>query len=393
MTTKTTKNFTPFLIALVALTVLMQYPLASANAVVSETQDRVSLAISSVDDEKKLTALDKAMNYPELQKIANGWKQIGVNYYGTIEPFEVTSIEYTMKLPSGIQNNLNCDRLMAKIQIDLNTQEVISKNIPNQNTDCNASLELGRPSDQSNSVQIPTWIPTASAAGTTSGYLIAEQGSSSGRYGGFGFITTPTIDDTNIYANMDQFVAFTYNQDIGNKYKQVGWIVTTVDGAPGSGIYADNKYMAYVDETETGNLESQKINIGYVENSSGTVYVNCSGSVYHIQLWHNSQWFSHPTSTACTATNTSSPGDNSVFMETKNTWASSNWDQDIDSTVKAWSFKEWDSSSSYSNWNSSGNKKLTCGDPPILTSTTAITGSLASGGTATWATISQLPDC
>lgn len=112
--------------------------------------DGMFLAMSAVDDQKPSRMLDKAMNHLELDRIAQGWVVTGTGFGGMTEPLNLTDIQFTLRLPPHVENTLDCDSLMAKIQVDINTEEVIRHSIPGEDAECSPPLLFSRavyPSD------------------------------------------------------------------------------------------------------------------------------------------------------------------------------------------------------------------------------------------------------
>lgn len=354
---------------------------------------------------QKDNLIDIAMNAPKLKSLANsGWKFITFEYYGVTEPVpEWTSVKVQFKLPKEIKTRLNCDKIGGYVEIDLKTNEIIDSYVPDETVDCNGSITFGRPSDSHDKTGIPEFVPRADAITSTNGLLGSLQNDvvSAAKYGGWATLSTPNIDDTDIYTatHMDKFVGFLYNQDFGTlKYLQTGWLVTAVNGCAGCNISAGNKYLVYVDESTWGDLEAHKITasngIAYVEGNSDLAQILCNGgSNYRIQATSNGKSFQIDSQVPCGTATTNNAFDNSVFFENKNTLASSSWSGDITSSVTASGAKEYDTTTHFQNWSASDKKYQTCGANAQIGTTTAITGSLAAGGTATWATLSATPDC
>lgn len=412
MTSNKTKNIVRIsLSAITAALLIMQmssvgFNFNTANAIPTESVQKQTNPIPELNltQVQKDEMIQKALATPKLKNLSNsGWKYVTIDYLGVTEPIpEWKSVVLHFNLPKEFKTRLNCDKsLEATVEIDLKTNQVISSNVPDESTDCNGSIVFGRPSSgRDQTIDLPPIIPKASAVTSTNGLLLAMQNDvSTAKYGGWTTVSTPSIDDTDIYTHMDKFVAHLYNQDFGTgKYLQVGWLATTIDGCVGCNIAADNKYLVYVDESTYGDLEAHKITgvnaPTYTEGSTAYIQILCNGaSHYRIQSTSGGKTFVTESLVNCGTGTTSSPADNSVFFENKNTVTSSTWSGDITSAVTATATKEYDTTSHFQNWIASDKQYQTCGAGATFGTTTAITGSLTAGGTATWATLSDTPDC
>ncbi|MBI3639153.1 MAG: hypothetical protein HY223_02450 [Thaumarchaeota archaeon] len=370
----------------------------TADSMKQQTNPIPELALTKV---QKDGMIQKALEVTKLKNLSSsGWEYVTMDYLGVTTPTpEWKSVVLHFKLPKEFKTELNCNRdLEATVEIDLKTNQVISSDIPDKSTDCNGSIVFSKPSYDTD---LPTFVPQASALTTTNGLLLAIQGDAtlSSMYGGWTTISTPTLDETNLYSHMDKFVAHLYNQDFGTgKFLQVGWLATHIAGCPGCNIAANGKYLVYVDQSTFGDTEAHKVTgtnaPTYTPGSSAYVQILCNGaSHYRIQVTSGGKFFVGESLVNCgTGTATNSPS-NSVFFETKNTVASSSWSPYITSAVTGTSTKEYDTTTTIKNWDSSPEQYQTCGANAQFGVTSAITGTLTSGLTATWATLSATPHC
>ena len=78
-------------------------------------------------------------------------------------------------------------------------------------------------------------------------------------------------------------------------------------------------------------------------------------------------------------------------VENANTVATSEWEDEILTDVKAWAMKEWETkSTTFTNWDSASNEYENC--PSGTGTTTDISSTLGLGGTSVW-TVSGIDDC
>lgn len=206
------------------------------------------------------------------------------------------------------------------------------------------------------------------------------------RYGAFTTLSTPRIDDPQIWTDMNAFTSHTINQLFGNptpSFLQVGYVLTTVGGCSGCNISADAAHFAYVDSAYWGDEQPRKISVTYTENSSAIAYIICdAGTKVKNRLWSNGVFFSRDSSVDCGTDVVNDAANNSVFFENANTVASSTWADEIETSIKAYTAKEYDTTTSFQNWEGFAKTKVNCSGVP--SSTTLISGSLLAGGTATW---------
>lgn len=357
-------------------------------------------------EQKIITQIDKAilelgetetynvkfLQESKLYDLGANWKVLSVDHAGSSEPFTVEDIIVTARLVESTDNARQCEYgTKATIIYDAKTGDVKSKDIPTLESECLMTPSFGRPTESAN---LPDFIPQALGASDRS-FLIAGQGSSSGHYGGYGKIKVPTLDETanpdSIYNEMstDAYIGYLYNQDINNEFMQIGWTVTQGTTSYGPA----GKYLIYVDEYSNGDYDGTKITSPTWSNDGdATVYIQCgTADDYYIYLYHNSGWFTHDTDMDCDNTTTSSSLNNSVFLENiNNTAVTSDWSDEVETSVKAWNMKEFETKVTTSNWNSASNTYENC--PSGTGSTSYISSSLGSGGTSVW-TVSGIDRC
>jgi hypothetical protein len=97
------------------------------------------------------------------------------------------------------------------------------------------------------------------------------------------------------------------------------------------------------------------------------------------------------TSIPCSTSQSTNNSDDSVFFENAANETSSKWSGDLTSTVSATNAQEYkDSTTNLVLWSSSSNFDTNCYGH-ISTTSQVITGSLASGTTATWSSLNKQP--
>lgn len=409
MTKITSKRFVHVsLTALTSLMLILQISTMSIGSTTATAAPQIADSPLKIPDyvmtaDQKDTIMKTAMNHPGLKNLSTtGWKFVTMDYYGTLSPkFEYTSVVLHFVLPPEVKTRLNCDKLGATVEVDLKTYQIKDAYVPDEKVDCNGSIELGKAVYSQQIVDIPTFIPTASAVTSTNGLLAAMQNDvSTPTYGGWVRLTTPNIN-TSIYGHMNQFVAHLFNQYFGgSNFLQLGWLSTRVQGCASCNVQANSTILVYVDQNAYGDTEARKIQsadgITYTPNSVDYVQILCdgSGSNYKMQATVNSHFFVRTTGIPCGTGTINDPANNSVFFENKNTVPSSNWASDITTAVQAFGAQEYNTPSSFKNWSSSSNKYQTCGiNAQWGDAGSTMTGNLAGGGTATWAILSNTPKC
>ncbi len=366
-----------------------------------EFENKVPYIPPHPQDSVQQDLIQRALNVEGVKS----WSPIGwepsVEWYGDSEPTpHWTKAIVKLKLaPGNGSPKYTCsENWIASIEFDLETNKITKEEYPSENNrECHkGSIEFEKPSQNARFVEesIPNMIPTADAGHT---FLIGTQESvaTANRYGAFALISTPQIDDANIWNEMNWYVSHTLNQDFGSptpSFLQVGYLLTTLDGCTGCNITPDAAQFVYVDSSYWGDAQPRKISMTYTENNNAIAYIICdAGSKIKERIWHNGNFFSRDSSVDCGTKTTNITTDNSVFFENANTNTSSTWADEIETSVKAWNAKEYTSTTSYQNWADSLNKKKNCSGS--FSSTTLISGNLKAGGTATWSLSSMDAAC
>lgn len=181
------------------------------------------------------------------------------------------------------------------------------------------------------------------------------------------------------------------NWNRASSFTQAGWVITHLSGIGGTGINANTADLAFVDQSVYGTFDLRNIGFTWVNGQTELAEILCNGgSNYIIAVGYGSNIFNHTTNIPCGTTQNGNNYDNSVFFENANTVSSSTWAGDITGTVKGFSAQEFrNSPSTPLNWLSSANTDLSC--TQVSSSSSVITGGIASGGTATWSTLSNVP--
>lgn len=326
---------------------------------------------------------EKMLSEPELSALGPEWEVLSVDAASTVDPFEIIEFRVIARLLDNPENMRNCEFPTEAVFVyDAKTGELLEKQIPEVN-DCQQEvLPLSR---QPSSADIPDWIQFAEASATRA-YLVSEQGNDEDQHGGFGWINIPSLDEsapTTIYTEMDEQIYFGYNQVINGEFFQVGWIAENV-GTPG-------KDLVFADEYTYGNLLPHSYtSLTWSDDSSAIVYIYCGANDdYYVNMYHNGVLDTHDTNYDCD-NKTDNDNNNSVWLENANTVATSDWEDEVEGDVKAWSFYEYDTKTTYTYWDSASNTYEDC--PSGSGSTTDISSTLGLGGTSVW-TVSGIDDC
>jgi hypothetical protein len=238
-------------------------------------------------------------------------------------------------------------------------------------------------------------IPQAYASGN--GYSAATEDDVEyyNVYGNYAYFQTPSylssiFTDENEY--IEQFLNAKWN-GANHDTTQAGWLITAVAGFGGSGISADTADLVYVDESVYGNEASYNMEIpgGWVNGQTEESEILCNGGSNNvIETAYGNYVFGHNTNVPCGTTQYSDNYNNSVFFENRNTVSSSQWAGDVTGTVQAnTAYENRDSQNNLVTWLSSTNIDMTC--TQSTSSSSVITGNIESGGTATWAHLSNVP--
>lgn len=392
MTTKTTKISLLVLASVLPVLLLAQTPESTYQSYAEVKIDAAYVAEHfpevGVTDLQKQSFVDKALNVDGVKAYAtSGWEYGDIEYYGVTEPLpKFTNAVVTLKLTDQKNAIKSCENnIYATVDFDLGTGKIVESVFPTKDTVCREGISLGRTVQlevPEKEELIPEFIPQADAA---SQYYIATN-DNTGKYGGWVWMTTPTIDDNDIFDDMDEYLGFTFNQDFGtDKFLQAGWLLTTKEGCTGCDIDADSKNMVYVDEAHWGDLQPRKMaGTTYIDNSSAIVYIIClSGDIdYQIIMWYGSTLYIRDSGVDCDESTTGLATNNSVFIENANTVSSSTWADDITSVVKAYSADEFNTQTTLQPWQDSSAKGVSCAGHKYNTS--YIDGDLENSNTAEW---------
>lgn len=408
MTKITTKS------VLIAITIsLLMVPMMQGSIqfrpaqAVSEQPTLSDVPDPQIGDVQKSVMVDKAINVQGIKDWSpNGWKFLTMNYYGTTEPtLKWTKAVMYLKLPAGQGNpKIACENgWIATVTFDLNTNAVLEAGFPTMSShDCQPGLELGDHDKIQGKVDIPSFVPTAAAATLNTDSLESTEDDvvSSSLYGAWVELKTPTISSS-IYSHMTYFVSNTLNQKFVNNinpdkyFLQGGWIATAVAACTSCGtemVPANSKDLVYVDFNAFGTYEPHKIAITYVDNSFAFTQIYCGvgDTNYKIRVTHNGVAFSHPTTIPCGTTNNNSKYSNSLYFENGNTNPSSNWSGDLTQTqMGAYGAKKFTTQTQTADWASMGKDERSCTGSRSST-TSLVTGSLASAGTMGYTSLSSI---
>ncbi len=405
------KNFKKILYASLAVTAFftllsVNYGLAEdVKITTNKINDTDQEIISYIDSELSKPSVSSSSYYIEsifqknsitysketksLYELGDNWEILSTDYVGSEEPFNVEDIIITARLIDDPNNARQCEfGTEVRITIDVDTGKIKDTEIPTVESKCLPPIMFGPPSENS---EIPDFIQQAHGSSDRA-FLIAGQGNSGGNYGGYGKIKIPSFDETanpdSIYTEQDQYIGYLYNQMINGKFFQVGWTALSVDSTLGPA----SKYLIYVDQNTFGDYGGHKItDITWKNDADATVYIQCgSYDDYYIYMNHNGKWFAHDTNYDCDNVTDNNTTANSVFLENVNTVSTSEWSDEITSSVKAWNMREFNTKSSTSYWDSATNTYEHCPSGTGLTSN--ISSSLELGGSSVW-TVSGIDGC
>ncbi|MDE1814245.1 MAG: hypothetical protein KGH87_02095 [Thaumarchaeota archaeon] len=346
-----------------------------------------------------------AKNVPGIKAWSDKWQLGYLDFNGVSTPTpQWNQMIMHLHIPSDTSAPKACDIGWESIVVfDLATKSIVKTYAPDNSTPCHReSISFSDPDLSKDSVESNAFLPIASATVAHNGYSSATQDDILGPnilQGTIANIYTPTFSGT--YTHMSGFVAQLVNARFsptaGQDYAQGGWIIAHYGCSTSCGdlVQANSKVITWADNSVTpftlaphvfGYPSPPAWTNGQVETSE----VLCSGSSnYKIQASYGSNLYVHTTGVPCTGQQYGSEITNSVYVENNNTMTFTSWPSDITSAVKADSANE-KLNGVWNQWQTSSDKDLTCGGS-VVSPSTAMTGNIKLGGTATWGTLSNVP--
>jgi hypothetical protein len=435
------------MIVLLAPALMPLASLASAQTIEPVRHNRVSLPPVSADQKQQFASL--ALSMPELKKWSSSeWKVASIGYLGVTEPVpRITHAIVDLVLPKNAVTPKACSLGWgASVKINVDTMQIEQASVPTAASEC--GVEFGGPvvSAPSGPEVVPSpnpkviatpqvtsapsetfgavlqsldWVsqmvsnfllPHAYAVVQSSGYSTAVDNTAVDSfwqpkiYGNYVEMASPSITGSccppsGIYLNMDHHVSMTLNDYFGcpTCLLQSGWVVTSEDLGPQSGIPQYSKAYFYTDGYAFGNLRAHNTYLTYVDGSTLYVETYCYGTGYYQQdIVIGGHLYSRLTGRTCTSL-ANPPENNSVFVENPNTGIyATAWVPYITSPVTATNANHFTSltngySSGYTAWPSSDNRDSDCFGPHTPNANSVITGSLANHGIAKWQRLGSIP--
>jgi ElaB/YqjD/DUF883 family membrane-anchored ribosome-binding protein len=366
-------------------------------------------------EEEKQQIIEEALNVQELKEWSSegGWKVVGMDFIGAVEPRPLweEAIVY-LHLPNNAGNPpIDCQQGWdAVIDVSLDTGKVTDAGFPTLSTnECTSAIILEEPDkltnqngevrgSNNNSLSPPT-RPSFIIAGT-------DDVISNDIYGTAASLNTPSYNSS-IFGHMDSYMAFMLNQKWSTSpvqhMTQIGWLMTSIEGCVDCGsqyIGRNSTALAFTDSSVFGNLEAHNIPIFQWQNDEDLVagtWCNQDGN-YTIWTQYAGKVFNHNTNISCENPDNDSKVSNSIFFENWNTAGSSSWADHVLGQVEAHSAivfrgaeeRGYDGGApNLMNWQNSTNEKQDCTGSRELTET--IEGNLASGKTAKWIKLGDIP--
>lgn len=412
MTYKNDKtNHRPMLVLGIAL--MLVTPSVGMNLLQISGSAAAVLLEPRLPDPPQLTQIEKdqiintALNAEGVKRwSATGWEVSSMGFAGSIEPTIVwDTVDVVLRLPNSKGNApISCPTgFDATVIMDLKTHKILEARIPTMDS-CKGGFngEGPVPEDVTKKASLPSFIP--SAAGITPAYLIAEENDVSGGLlrSNLAWLNTPSFNSA-IYTKMDRHIEQFLNQKWNNDaFTQEGWDITHQSPCPSCGYTADSSAIVWVDTSVTGTFENHRVNDPLMvydgsANLSLQVQSTCnypSPTNYKTQFAYNGRVWQHDTLVPCTAILKSSDiKNNSVFVENLNTVSSGTWASQITGTIKGWSAKELTTAGVLQNWVTSDKLYRTCTGIEGTPTSSNMTGTLASAGTATWLVSTMIRAC
>lgn len=339
--------------------------------------------LSSTDSQAISNA---ALSVPALQNWSRDWQYVHMAYLGNNKAgtpdFKWQYAIVDLKASSN-SAPFACDiDWWAQVTIDMTTKKVVSASYPTMESHACHAAE-GKLSDP------PGWsVATENDLNSTTNY-----------YGDYAELNIPSFSNS-IYSHLngkyvEQFVNSFFHPSSGcsdgNCIEQAGWILASTTTCHSCNTNSND--LIYVDESVHNNQDDY--NTGLVWTSSlTTLYgeIDCAYTLadYGIYITNGTNTFLETTTIPCSTTQLKTDlTDNSVFFENADTQASSNWSSYITGTVSATNALEFTGSSTNHAWNTSHNVDVDC--HYTISKDVVMTGSLASGTTATWSSLSKQP--
>ena len=373
---------------MLSLAIVSPFTPSNVNAVPSSHTPPTVPILSSVD---KQGAINAALSIPELKNWSQDWQFSSMGLINSNNsPEKVQQEVVVLKAPSkSAPFACNAD-WWAWIEIDNATKKVVYANYPTMESHVCQHTSAKKSSDPH------TWtIATQNDVNSTTQW-----------FGIYAKINLPTVSNS-IYTHLNnQYIEqlvnayFPHGTGCSNSQciEQAGWQVTQgsitcigcPSGASNTMIYVDESVHGTENNYWTGLLWKQ----GTTTIETGEIDCLVSPSVYTIIAYNGTNNFYETTNIPCSTAqwDTSPPlngvENNSVFFESAVTIASSNWSPYI-SGVSVTGAQEYDSGNHAHNLSTSHNVDRTCGF--VDSKSSVITGSLTSGGTASWSSLSNQP--
>ncbi|WP_157928388.1 hypothetical protein [Candidatus Nitrosotalea okcheonensis] len=350
--------------------------------------------IPSISDNQ--TMISAAMNVPEIKAWSDKWQYAGMDFNGTGNPVVWQHAIVLLYSPPDANTPLKCaNGWTARVQVDLITKKALHAWYPDMQSPCTGYAELKKTDSSDGLGHVTTHNNAASLTPSThiGDSEATEQDVTSGQwYGNEAFFPTPSYS-SNIFKDMNALVGFTLNDNFNtaNGFTQAGWIMTEIPGCGGCNLSAGTTALAYVDESISGAGDAA-YNIGYTwvngQNVIAEVICNTGTSKYDIDITYGST-YAHHTNISCSTYQTNDRDNNSIWFENQNTIQSSLWSGDITSSISASHAYKFDyqAINAYS-WSSSNDYDRTAG---VDQTSSVMTGNVASFGTATWSSLSNVP--
>jgi hypothetical protein len=339
--------------------------------------------------------INTALAIPELQNWSHNWQYVhtaflGNNKAGTPD-FKWQYAIVDLKAPSN-SAPVRCDQdWLAWVEIDMTTMKVVRATYPTLNS-------------------YACHYATGTGVGTNHTWTVAEENDvNSGThhyYGNYAEIALPQFN-TSVYTDLhgafvEEFVNAIFPHSTGCSptngcLEQAGWILTSVNSScVGCHLYANTDDIIYVDQAVHGTYDDYNTGLEWINGSTSTLYgeIDCAYTSpdYGIVINNGTNSFTETTTIPCTSTQKNDVTNNSVFFENAANETSSTWSGDITGTVSTTNALEYKDSTQHSAlvaWSASNNVDISCYGK--VSASQVITGTLASGTTATWSSLNKQP--
>jgi hypothetical protein len=389
--TKIVTTMTSLVIGLMLMSTTTMIPNVGAASISHHIGYAPPILSTSMNQE----IINTALTIPELQNWSHNWQYVGMSFLGNNKvgsaDFQWQYAIVNLKAPSS-SAPVSCNNdWLAWVEIDMTTMKIVRSAYPTMESHIckysTATAGLGDNHTWSNAPQDDVGIMGHSY------------------YGNYAEIALPSFSSTIYHDLNNAYIELLVNAffDHGTGcsptkgcIEQTGWLITNgTSTCVGCTVGVGKHAIIYVDESVNHNELDYDTGLTWTNGAATTLYgeIDCAYTFadYGITYNNGTNMGTKTTSIPCSTSQSTNNSDDSVFFENAANETSSKWSGDLTSTVSATNAQEYkDSTTNLVLWSSSSNFDTNCYGH-ISTTSQVITGSLASGTTATWSSLNKQP--